>query len=182
MAETLNDLIEGVQYAVIEAQEVAEEHHLNLISRFFEEKDGRTQAITQQVHVPNMNPDTMKESPYLEYSVPLICLMSLGAIKIDTLKVTFTARLSSLDTGEETAAKEEKAAKEEASADTATPDVLKPLGRRARAKKRRKLNMGMRKGAGREDDTQMTVEIIFKGTDPPEGVVRVNDRLLKTIP
>ncbi len=172
MAESLNDLVEGVQYAVMEAQEIAEEHHMSLVSRFFEEIDGRTQAITQQVHVPNMNPDTREESPYVQMDVPLICLAQLGGIKIKELKVTFVANLSSLDTSDDAS---------EADDPPEVPETTNEIGRRVR-KRRRKLQMGMKKSVGSKDDTKATIEISFIGTEPPEGVVRVNDRLLKTLP
>tara|TARA_R100000008_G_scaffold85799_1_gene76683 strand:+ start:4850 stop:5368 length:519 start_codon:yes stop_codon:yes gene_type:complete len=172
VAESLNDLVEGVQYAVMEAQEIAEEHHMSLVSRFFEEIDGRTQAITQQVHVPNMNPDTREESPYVQMDVPLICLAQLGGIKIKELKVTFVANLSSLDTSDDAS---------EADDPPEVPETTNEIGRRVR-KRRRKLQMGMKKSVGSKDDTKATIEISFIGTEPPEGVVRVNDRLLKTLP
>ena len=172
MAESLNDLVEGVQYAVMEAQEIAEEHHMSLVWRFFEEIDGRTQAITQQVHVPNMNPDTREESPYVQMDVPLICLAQLGGIKIKELKVTFVANLSSLDTSDDAS---------EADDPPEVPETTNEIGRRVR-KRRRKLQMGMKKSVGSKDDTKATIEISFIGTEPPEGVVRVNDRLLKTLP
>jgi hypothetical protein len=182
MADSLNDLVEGVQYAVMEAQEIAEEHHMALVSRFFEkDDDGKEKAITQTIYVPNMNPATKEEQPFVQVDVPLICLAQLGGIKIKELKVTFVANLSSLDTEEEVEEKKAEEAADEAEADAATPEPLKRLGRRAR-KKGRRLRMGMKKGGGADEFTKATIEICFVGTDPPEGAVRVNDRLLKTIP
>ena len=102
MAESLDDLINAIQYAVIEAQEVAEDHHIDLVSRFFHEVDGKMVAVTQDVWVPDTRPGASPDA-IVPVRVPIMSLASLGSMKIKELKIEFTARLSSLDTDEDDA-------------------------------------------------------------------------------
>jgi len=163
----LNDIIEGIQYAVMEAQEVAEEHHLELVSRFFDEQEsGKWSARTQTVLVDGKSVE-----------IPLICLAQLGGIRIKELRVRFQASLSSLDPeedGDQDQPKEEK-------------EIPRRQGRQRR-RALRKLKMDLRRKASGgceagegEGGTQVDIEVTFQGTDPPEGVVRVNNLLLQKL-
>jgi hypothetical protein len=184
VAESLDDLINAIQYAVIEAQQVAEDHHIDLVSRFFEEDDdGKTKAVTQEVWIPDVRPNAA-EGALMKIDVPLMSLASLGAMKIKELKVEFTARLSSLDT-------------EDDKDDAPPPPVrrpdhdgkgdkggkAKPFAKRLRGKRKR-MAFDFKKGADATagESTVAKISITFEGTDPPEGVVRLNDQVLKTIP
>lgn len=178
MAQSLDDLINAIQYAVIEAQQVAEDHHIDLVSRFFEEgDDGKTKAVTQEVWVPDVRPNAA-EGALMKIDVPLMTLASLGAMKIKELKVEFTARLSSLDTEDddedEKPASRKPARKEKGQG---------PFAKRLRGKRKR-MAFDFKKGADASsgESTVAKISITFEGTEPPEGVVRLNDQVLKTIP
>lgn len=190
MAESLNDLINAIQHAVIEAQEMAEDHHIDLVSRFFKEDPatGQTRALTQDVWVPDLRPGA-EEGTLFKIAVPLISLASLGAIRIKELRVEFEARLSSLDTVEVPAAP--------------TPPVAAPVlapgagsrlssvpkggggglfGQMLRGGPRRNMAFDFKKGADDSTSTVAKISIVFEGTSPPEGIVRLNDQVLKSIP
>jgi len=194
VAESLNDLINAIQHAVIEAQEMAEDHHIDLVSRFFREDPatGQTRALTQDVWVPDLRPGA-EEGAMFKIAVPLISLASLGAIRIKELRVEFEARLSSLDTVEVPAAP--------------TPPVAAPVlgapgprrpgpgapsapkggggglfGQMLRGGPRRNMAFDFKKGADDSTSTVAKISIVFEGTSPPEGIVRLNDQVLKSIP
>lgn len=180
MAESLDDLINAIQFAVIEAQKVAEDHHIDLVSRFFEEDDetGQMRAVTQEVWVPSMAPNA-QDGEHVKVDVPVITLANLGSMKIKELKVEFDARLSSLDTEEDD--------EEEKQPPTPSKPQRKKRGqgfRKMRGKGRRRLAFDFKKGADAEaaGSTTARISITFQGTEPPEGVVRLNDRILKMIP
>src|SRR3989344_6237286 len=99
MATSLDDLISAVQNAVIKAQQLAEDHHIELVSRFFEkdEASGQMRAKTQEVWIPSLNPSASPDE-YVLVRVPLISLANLGSIKIKELTVEFDAKLGSLET------------------------------------------------------------------------------------
>ena len=170
MAESLDNLINAIQHAVIEAQEIAEDHHIDLVSRFFEEgEDGKTRAITQEVWVPDVSPGANKD---IKVDVPLMALASLGAMKIKELKVEFEAQLSSLDTDDE-----------EDAPTTVKPDPKVGFAKKMRRRRGRKMALDFKRGSkGAKDSTIAKISISFEGTDPPEGVIRLNNQILKTIP
>ena len=199
MAESLNDLINAIQHAVIEAQEMAEDHHIDLVSRFFKEDPatGQTRALTQDVWVPDLRPNA-EEGGMIKIAVPLISLASLGAIRIKELRVEFEARLSSLDTVEAPTAPV-------TSATPATPVLGAGVGPRRpgpgapvpggprggdgglfgqmlRGGPRRNMAFDFKKGADDSTSTVAKISIVFEGTSPPEGIVRLNDQVLKSIP
>lgn len=181
MAESLDDLINAIQHAVIEAQEIAEDHHIDLVGRFFEEDEGtgKTRAVTQDVWVPSPGGEDIM------IKVPLMTLASLGAMKIKELKVEFEAKLSSLDT-DEADEPQERESKPQKKAERA------PLAQRARKgafsqkigrRRGRRMALDFKRGAAPADDaTVAKISITFEGTEPPEGVIRLNNQVLKTIP
>lgn len=180
MAESLDDLINAIQYAVIEAQEVAEDHHIDLVGRFFHEVDGKTVAVTQEVWIPDVRPG-VEPGTLAKIDVPLMSLASLGSMRIKELTVEFTARLSSLDTKEEKGVEEPEPVTEN-SGQTNKRRKQAPFQRRLRRQKRR-MALDFKKGADADgSSTEAKISITFVGGEPPEGVVRLNDQVLKTIP
>lgn len=181
MAESLNDLINAIQHAVIEAQEMAEDHHIDLVSRFFKEDPatGQTRALTQDVWVPDLRPNA-EEGGMIKIAVPLISLASLGAIRIKELRVEFEARLSSLDTVEAPTAPVLGAGPRLPSAPKGGGGGL--FGQMLRGGPRRNMAFDFKKGADDSTSTVAKISIVFEGTSPPEGIVRLNDQVLKSIP
>jgi hypothetical protein len=183
VAQSLDDLINAIQYAVIEAQQVAEDHHIDLVSRFFEEgDDGKTKAVTQEVWVPDVRPNA-KEGALMKIDVPLMTLASLGAMKIKELKVEFTARLSSLDTEDDEDDPSPPASPSRKPGKKEEGSRGKPFAKRLRGRRKR-MAFDFKKGADSSsgESTVAKISITFEGTDAPEGVVRLNDQVLKTIP
>ena len=70
---------------------------------------------------------------------------------------------------------------EKASKKQATLKKPPPFQRRLRRQKRR-MAFNFKKGTDDGNSTEAKISITFVGSDPPEGVVRLNDQVLKTIP
>lgn len=190
MPTDLDDLIEAVQSAVIKAQQLAEDHHIDLVARFFEKDDasGQMRAKTQEIWIPSMDP-AAAAGTFVRIQVPLISLANLGSIRIKELTVEFDTKLGSLETTD--------------ADNDGTPDVLEPAGavtatpakgakaaQPAKAKswpwggggKKKKLTFDMKQGGTAEDSTTAHISITFEGKDPPEGVIRLNGAIIKLLP
>lgn len=201
MATSLDDLIQAVQTAVIKAQQLAEDHHIDLIGRFFEQDTatGQMRARTQEIWLPSMHPDHDADA-FVKVTVPLMSLANLGAIRIKELKVEFDAKLGSLDTSDvdqngipdvleapAAVGTVPKGAKTVASTKTVqapvSPIIPRPRlfgGMRGQGPEKR-LSFDMKHG-GTDESTTVHISITFEGTDPPEGVVRLNDSIIKVLP
>lgn len=191
MPTSLDDLIEAVQSAVIKAQQLAEDHHIDLVARFFEKDDttGQMRAKTQEIWLPSMNPSDAPGT-YVKVEVPLISLANLGSIRIKELTVEFDAKLGSLETADVDK--------------DGTPDVLEPSGSvkpaadpkpKATPPKKppkgffgigkpptKQLSFDMKHTGTVDESTTARISITFEGKDPPEGVVRLNGAIIKLLP
>lgn len=90
--------------------------------------------------------------PLVEVDVPLITLVPLNSLLLSDIEFEFEAYLSSLD-GE--------------------ADNVK--------KKSLRMDVGGRGVVGQKKNN-VKVKVCMKGTDPPEGLVKVNDQILKYLP
>lgn len=78
--QTFSDLIRGLQYSVNTAQQVLENHHLYLLSRFTD-KDGN--ITTKKITLPNGN----------TIDIPILSFMNMGALMIDELELDFNTKI-----------------------------------------------------------------------------------------
>jgi len=146
----LDHLTKGLYDAVVQAQALAENQHIESLSKFFD-KDGK--PLKMNIKVPDSNG---KEQ---DISVPLATLTPQSSIKIKELSMELKVKLGSFG--------KRKSrlgggifCKEDAGAITAD------LGASILPKRNQYANL----------------KITFEGTDPPEGVVRLNNNLIKQIP
>lgn len=191
MATSLDDLVEAIQSAVIKAQQLSEDHHVNIVGRFFEQdaSTGQMRAKMQEIWVPSMNPEHA-EHTHVRINVPLMSLANLGAIRIKELTVEFDTKLGSLEA-------------KDVDKD-GIPDMLEspppggvegsrpppagggvPHGRRSMFGKLgmgKRLAFDMKQGGAADDATKAHVSITFTGEDPPEGVIRLNGLVIRTLP
>lgn len=157
----LNDILAGIQSAVTTAQHLVENQHQDELSYFFND-DGTPK--TKTVILPNMTPKEhwgAGEGPTVTHAIPLLCLVPIHTIQIKELKVKFKAQIGELSKPSEDKSVTGKAA-------------------------RHRLGCGIGGGSSwfgsRKREDLAEIEITFAGTDPPEGIVRVNKELLKRIP
>jgi hypothetical protein len=156
--QSFDSFIEGIQHACHNAVRGMQDQHLELFDRYFEKELDDQGAETGHLRpkiVTLMMPSTSshKEDDY-EIQVPLFTLVPLRSIVIEQLKVEFEVRIN--------AAKDDVDRKQRPRnflmVDTGGWNLFGKGGKHAK------------------------VEVIFKGADPPEGVVRLNNQVVKTLP
>jgi hypothetical protein len=141
----LDHLTKGLYDAVVQAQSLAENQHIEALSKYLDDK-GNPKCIDMQI-----NGETV--------SIPLITLAPQSSIRIKELTMELKVRLNSF------------------------------------GKRKSRLGGGIfcKEDAGAIDadlgasiipgrSQYANLKITFEGTDPPEGVVRLNNNLIKQIP
>ena len=146
----LDHLTKGLYDAVVQAQSLAENQHIEALNKFFD-KDGNPLCLDIKI------PDDKGQNQVV--SVPLATLAPQSSIRIKELSMemkvkmgSFGKRKSRLGGG--------IFCKEDAGA------INADLGASILPKRNQYANL----------------KITFEGTDPPEGLVRLNNNLIKQIP
>ena len=86
--ESLDNLIEGLAGAVVEAQNRIESHQINNFLSFFD-RDKRPKKI--DVLVPSLHPDRIGED--VRYRVPLLPLVASSLLRIKEVEISFDTDL-----------------------------------------------------------------------------------------
>ena len=141
----LDHLTKGLYDAVVQAQALAENQHIEALGKYVNE-DGTPKCMEMVINGDNVN-------------IPLATLAPQSSIKIKELKMKLKVRLNNF------------------------------------GKRKSKLGGGIfsKKDAGAisadlgssilpSKNNYADLEITFEGTDPPEGLVRLNNNLIKQIP
>ena len=141
----LDHLTKGLYDAVVQAQALAENQHIEALGKYVNE-DGTPKCIEMVINGDNVN-------------VPLATLAPQSSIKIKELKMKLKVRLNNFGK------RKSKLgggifSKEDAGA------ISADLGSSILPSK----------------NNYADLEITFEGTDPPEGLVRLNNNLIKQIP
>jgi hypothetical protein len=158
--ESLDNLIEGLAGAVVEAQRRIEDHQINNFLSYFDE-DRRPRSFN--VRVPSLHPEKMGEDTL--YRVPLLPLVASSMLRIKEVEISFDTDL----VGVADAAEEEPDSDE---ADSTDVEI--------KAKKFRSINLDMR-GSGVFKKKKGTVHVVLKveGKEISEGMARLVDRLVQ---
>lgn len=158
--ESLDNLIEGLAGAVVEAQQRIETHQINNFLNFFDE-DRRPKKL--DILVPSLHPD--KEGEDVRYRVPLLPLVASSLLRIKEVEISFDTDLS--DVSEGTEQQEEDQASQLESEKTF-------------AKKFRTVNLDLRgSGVFRKKSGSVHVVMKVEGRDISEGMARLVDRLVQ---
>ena len=141
----LDHLTKGLYDAVVQAQSLAENQHIEALSKYVNE-DGTPKCMKMVINGDKVN-------------VPLATLAPQSSIKIKELKMNLKVKLNNFGK------RKSKIgggifSKEDAGA------ISADLGSSILPSK----------------NTYANLEITFEGTDPPEGLVRLNNNLIKQIP
>lgn len=148
----LNDLIEALAGAVIEAQDSVEQHQLKNLTRYFD-RDKRPKSLVMRV--PSIRPDA-GEGEYDLYRAPLLPLMSMNVLKIKDVEISFDADLGQmLDDAADASAE----GKNGGAAKSITVDI-----------------------AGTRADKAGSVHVVLRveGSEPTEGASRLMNHLAQT--
>jgi hypothetical protein len=89
---SLNDLIEALAGAVIEAQDRIERHQIENLQSYFN-TNGRPKSIT--IKLPSMHPHAGEDDEDY-YRAPLLPLVSTNLLKIKDVEISFDAELGEL--------------------------------------------------------------------------------------
>ena len=146
----LDHLTKGLYDAVVQAQALAENQHIEALSKFFD-KDGK--PLCMEIKIPDNKGNEMN------VNVPLATLAPQSSIKIKELSMELKVKMGS-------------------------------FGKR---KSRKGGGIFCKKDAGAinadlgasilpKRNQYATLKITVEGTDPPEGLVRLNNNLIKQIP
>lgn len=161
--ESLENLIEGLAGAVVEAQSRIERHQIENILSFFDE-DNRPRKI--DVLVPSLHPDA-KDHHGVRYRVPLLPLVASSLLKIKEVEISFDTEIVGLTEPEEN----QSTSKENGASDGtgAVTDRVK-----------RSVSLDMRgSGVFRKKSGAVHVVMKVEGRDLSEGMARLADRLLQ---
>ena len=159
---SLENLIEGLAGAVVEAQNRIETRQIDHFRSFFD-RDKRPEAF--DIRVPSLHPDRIGED--VRYRVPLLPLVASSLLRIKEVEISFDTDIVGI-ADDDTQEGQPKAA-------TPSPDEEGPA-----SKKLRSINLDIR-GAGVFRKKAGTAHVVIKveGRDISEGMARVVDRLLR---
>ena len=141
----LDHLTKGLYDAVVQAQALAENQHIEALSKYVNE-DGTPECMKMVINGEDVN-------------IPLITLAPQSSIKIKELKMKLKVRLSNFGKRK-----------------------CKAGGGIFRKKDTGAISADLGASILPTRNNYAELEITFEGTDPPEGVVRLNNNLIKQIP
>ena len=148
----LDELLGGLHDAVVSAQRLVEKQHIDMVDMYFDDETG--QPLTMEMEIPSAHPD--KKSEHL--SVPLFTMAPISSIKIKELEMKFKVKLcEQLDT---------------------LSELTKSMKHEDEPVKAGGISIDMN---NTNPDSMAEIKIIFEGGEAPEGVMRINDQLVKTI-
>lgn len=158
---SLENLIEGLAGAVVEAQDRIEQRQIEIFESFFD-RDHRPEAF--DVRVPSLHPDRPKDD--VRYRVPLLPLVASSLLRIKEVEISFDTDIVGIADDDI-----------EGQAKNGTPG---PGEQGPGSKKPRSINLDIR-GAGVFRKKAGTAHVVLKveGRDISEGMARVVDRLLQ---
>ncbi len=160
--ESLENLIEGLAGAVVEAQRRIEDHQLKNFKSYFDEDD-RPKKI--DIRVPSLDPNAKPDEDAL-YRVPLLPIVASSLLRIKDVEITFDADLVGL-TGEEAGQAAKKSEKAEDKKDTGDEE------------RKKSVSVDIRGGMFKRKTGTVHVVLKVEGRELSEGMARVIDRLVQ---
>ncbi len=159
--ESLENLIEGLAGAVVEAQQRIEHHQIENLLSFFDE-DRRPKKI--DILMPSLHPDAKGED--VRHRVPLLPLVASSLLRIKEVEISFDTEFVGV-TGQD-------------GDDHKIDSVSKLDPDKSIPKKLRSIDLDIR-GSGVFKKKPGSVHVVMKveGRDISEGMARLVDRLLQ---
>ena len=141
----LDHLTKGLYDAVVQAQSLAENQHIEALSKYVNE-DGTPKCMKMVINGENVN-------------VPLATLAPQNSIKIKELTMDLKVKINNFGKRKS-----------------------KSGGGIFRRKDAGAVSIDLGSSILSSKNNYANLKITFEGTDPPEGVVRLNNNLIKQIP
>lgn len=163
--ENFNDLIGAIQEAFLQVNKLSEMQHLDMLKHYFDEDNN---PVCIDVNYPNIAEDG--SVVYHKASVPKLCLVPVSSLKLSEVLVDFKVKLYG---------KIQLKGKERQD----DQDMLmssNALG--ANKNKEPDAYLGYVSGgfgASRDNDSYANISLKFTSEEPPEGLMRINDEMLK---
>jgi|GEM_PF-2935723 len=202
----LDHLTESIANAMHHAQSITEEQHLELMDRYFEttrDEEGQTvyRPKMVQVRVPNLGADDPEAERVVD--IPLITLVPVGSMLIEELKVEFRATLETVaepgtvpPEGHRPPGWHKLGPRGPFGAPAGVGGLLgargdepgtyqpTPLSKKhpEAMSQGKAMVVSMSKASAKPGASNVNITITFKKGDPPEGLVRMNDVIVKQIP
>jgi hypothetical protein len=161
--ESLENLIEGIAGAVVEAQRRIELRQIENLRGFFDKHD-RPKAI--DIRLPSLDPRAKPGQDDL-YRVPLLPLVASSLLRIKEVEISFDADLLGVteDGNDKTQAKD--------------VENQEQTGRGGK-EKRKTVSIDMRGGVFRGKAATVHVVLKVEGRELSEGMARLIDRLIQS--
>ncbi|CAE6749489.1 DUF2589 domain-containing protein [Xanthomonas arboricola] len=162
---SLNDLIEALAGAVIDAQDRIEQHQMANLGAFFDE-DNRPRSVL--IRLPSQHPEAGENDEDL-YRAPLLPLVSSNVLRIKDVEISFDAQLGELSELDEAALPASLAAP--AAVDDWHPKPPALPGQ-----------IGIDLGSNAKSARHSAVHVVLRveGSEPTEGVARLINRLAQS--
>ena len=159
--ESLENLIEGLAGAVVEAQRRIESHQIQNFLSYFD-KHNRPKAM--DIRIASMHPQDNGEDVY--YRVPYLPLFTSSLLRIKEVEISFDTDIRGLA---EIPEDDQPLQNNTAKADSEMVGSIK----------KKSINLDIRGGAFGRKAGRAHVVLKVEGREPSEGMARLMDRLLQ---
>lgn len=152
--QNFDELVAAIQKSFLQCSRLAERQHIEMLSGFF---DSENKPVNIPLSMPQF--DDGGNITYKDVSIPKLCLVPISSLKLDGIKVDFKVRL----TGE--------VSLEEKAGEKAEQDM----------DKKGRSFVGYLPGGGlkRNSEDFASITLQFTSQDPPEGIMRIQDELIR---
>lgn len=163
----LDELLYGIQDAINSSNEIVRKQYFEELEQYFDE-NGKPVMI--DMDMPYMTEDGMK---FRTVHIPKLALMPLSMMKVKEIDVDFKVALSQLPFEEN---------KNHDAQDGGTP----PSSQHSKAnifRKQKKTDIQVDVDrTSQSDDDRAHIHIKMEGSEPPEGVMKINNYLVRQLP
>ncbi|MDE7168191.1 MAG: DUF2589 domain-containing protein [Clostridia bacterium] len=157
--EKFEDLIGSIQQAFISVNNMAEQQHIESLQAYFD-ADGKPRCLTMQM--PYF--DDCGVPQYREMDVPLISIVPVNSLKLAEINVDFKVRLSA-----NVKLSHSKLSNNLMTAKANNSETDGVLGFIPEYKKR-------------DNEGYANIVLKFTSDEPPEGVMKIRDEMIKILP
>lgn len=171
--QSFDELIDALQGAVIKAHSLTQNQHILAMKDYFDD-DGNPYMVKIQLPQKTEQSTSSEEERVLSYrtvEVPAFALVPQVSLKMNKIKMNFDVKMVGLD---------QSAVKQEDKLNRNISDSYSGRGLRLPYKESQRLLTNI--FAGTDDNNKVHVELEFVSSEPPEGVMRVNDMLVRLLP
>lgn len=150
--QNFDELVAAIQKSFLQCSRLAERQHIEMLSGFF---DSENKPVSILLSMPQF--DDNGKITYKDVSIPKLCLVPISSLKLDGIKVDFKVRLTGEVPLEEKAGEDTGMDKKECSF------------------------LGYLPGGGlkRNPEDFANITLQFTSQDPPEGIMRIQDELIR---